>query len=243
VNILYTLLPFVSCIVSFVFAFLVFRRYIRRRGPHLLLWGIGMTMYGIGGLCEAYYGAFGWNPLVFRLWYLFGAMLVAAWLGQGTVYLLAKRRWANVLMVILGLASLYGAIRVFGAQIDPAQMGRSLHTGSELSGDAIVTKGVRELTPFFNIYGTLTLVGGAVYSAWLFWRKRVLLHRVIGNVLIAVGALLPAFGGAFSRFGIRGALYWSELLGAVLMFLGFLRATTPMKDAEESAPRSSTEVV
>ena len=235
-NLFYSLLPFLSSIVSFVFAVLVFRRYAARRGTHLLLWGIGMVMYGLGGFCEAYYGTFGWNPLVFRLWYLFGAMLVAAWLGQGTVYLLAKRKWANALMIILGLASLYGAVRIFGAQLDPAQMISSLHTGSELSGRAITSPGVRILTPFFNVYGTVTLVGGAAYSAWLFWRKRVLLHRVIGNILIAAGALLPAFGGAFSRFGIGQALYLSEFAGAVLMFLGFLRATTPMKEAQGGAP-------
>jgi hypothetical protein len=60
-------LPFVSCIVSFVFASFVFRRYLRRRGLHLSLWGIGMAFYGIGGFCEAYYAVLGWNPLVFRL--------------------------------------------------------------------------------------------------------------------------------------------------------------------------------
>jgi len=60
-------LPFISCIVSFTFAFFVFRRYLARKGPHLLLWGIGLVFYGIGGFCEAYYGAFGWNPLIFRL--------------------------------------------------------------------------------------------------------------------------------------------------------------------------------
>jgi hypothetical protein len=60
----------------------------------------------------------------------------------------------------------------------------------------------------------------------------VLLHRTIGNVLIAVGALLPAFGGTFSRLGIGGVLYLSEFLGAVLMFIGFMRAITPIKSAE-----------
>lgn len=232
---LFTFIPFVSSLISFVFAGLIFRRWSVRRRAHLLLWGIGMVMYGIGGFCEGYYAAFGWNPLVFRLWYLFGAMLVAAWLGQGTAYLLIRRRWAHALMAILGAASLYGAARVFGAQLDPAAMGSSLHTGSELSGKAIVSGGVRTLTPFFNLYGTLLLVGGALYSAWIFWRKRILLHRVIGNVLIATGALLPAFGGAFSRLGISGALYISELLGTLLLFAGFLRATSPMWSADRSA--------
>lgn len=224
-----TLLPFLSSLISFVFAYFVFKRYIARRGLHLLLWGTGMIFYGIGGFTEGYYGAFGWNPVIFRLWYLFGAVLVAAWLGQGTVYLLMKRRLAHALMIVLGLGSIYGALRVFGAELDPSLMTTSLHTGSEMSGHAIITTGVRSLTPFFNIYGTLALVGGAGYSAWLFWRKRVLLHRTLGNLLIAIGAMLPAFGGVFSRMGISGALYLSELLGAIIMFIGFWRAVTPLE--------------
>lgn len=224
-----TYLPFLSSIVSFAFAYFVLARYFKKgRGNHLLLWGIGMIFYGIGGFCEGFYGAFGWNPLIFRLWYLFGAILVAAWLGQGSVFLLAKKNWSRALMAILLIGSLYGAYRVFAAELDPTLLTTSLHTGSELSGHAIVTPGVRTLTPLFNLYGTVTLVGWAIYSAWIFFRKQVLLHRTIGNILIATGALAPAFGGAFSRMGIPAALYIGELLGAVLMFIGFWRATTPI---------------
>jgi hypothetical protein len=231
-NILNTIFPFTSFLISFIFAGFVFKRYLERRGLHLLLWGIGMIFYGIGGFSEGFYGAFGWNPFVFRIWYLFGAILVAAWLGQGTVYLLVNKKWANILMVVLVLGSIFGAVRVFGADLDPSELTTSVHTGSELSGSAIVSGGVRSLTPFFNIYGTLALVGGAAYSAFIFWRKKVLLHRTIGNVLIAVGAILPAFGGAFSRWGIPGALYISELLGAIILFIGFLRATTPVTEED-----------
>lgn len=223
-------LPFLSSALSLVFAAFVLRRYLARRGPHLLLWGVGMVFYGIGGFCEGYYGAFGWNPLIFRLWYLFGAVLVAAWLGQGTVYLLAKRRVAHALMVLLAMGSLYAAARVFSTALDPTLMTASLHTGSELSGHAILDPSVRLLTPFFNVYGTVTLVGGAIWSAWIFWRKRILPHRTLGNILIAAGALLPAFGGSLSRFGVPSALYLTEFLGAVLLFLGFLRATTPRRE-------------
>lgn len=236
-------LPLVSALVSFVFAFFVFRRYLVRHGTYLLFWAIGMVFYGIGGLCEAYYSILGWSPLIFRMWYLFGAVLVAAWLGQGTVYLLVKKPMvATILTVLLVLGSLYAAFRVFGAQLDPTLMTSSLHTGSELSGKAITSAGVRTLTPIFNVYGTVTLVGGALYSAYIFWRKRVLLHRTLGNILIATGALLPAFGGTFSRMGIPGALYLSELLGAILLFVGFLRATTPMQEKKYSVAQVSEKV-
>ncbi|MFC1936872.1 hypothetical protein ACFLYP_04325 [Chloroflexota bacterium] len=236
-----TYLPFISSAVSLVFAFFVFKRYATRKTAHLMLWGIGLIFYAIGGFCEGYYGAIGWNPLVFRLWYLFGAILVAAWLGQGTVYLLAKRKWANALMILLVLGSLFGAFKVFTAELNPALMTESVHTGSELSGDAIVTDGVRGLTPLFNIYGTVSLVGGALYSSWIFFRKRVLLHRVIGNIIIAVGALSPAFGGTLSRMGVPSALYISELLGAVLMFIGFWRATTPIAETAAEPAAASTD--
>lgn len=227
-----TYVPLFSSIISFVFAYFIFKRYVARRGTHLLFWGIGTLFYGIGGFCEFYYGAFGWNALVFRLWYLVGAILVAAWLGQGTVYLLAKENWAKILTVALILGSLYATYKIFSAQLDPSLMIGFGHTGGELSGHAIVTDGVRVLTPFFNLYGTVTLVGGAAYSAFIFWHKRILLHRAIGNILIAVGAILPAFGGFFSRLQVPGTLYLGELLGVIFLFLGFLRATTPMAETE-----------
>ncbi|MFA9405349.1 MAG: hypothetical protein ACERKX_05985 [Anaerolineales bacterium] len=230
-----TLVPFLSSIISFVFAVVIFKRFSDRGGAHNLLWGIGMVFYGIGGFCEAYFGALGWNDTIFRMWYLFGAILVAAWLGQGTVYLLARRKWANVAMAILLGLSLFAVFRVFTAELDPSLLTTSVHTGSELSGHAIITPGIRSLTPIFNLYGTIALVGGAVYSAFIFWRKRILLHRTIGNIMIAIGALAPAFGGAFSRFGVPGALYIGELFGAILIFAGFIRATTPMKNEQPDA--------
>ena len=222
VELLNGILPLASSLVAFVFAVIVLKRWSTRKRLYLLFWGIGLFYYAIGGAMEAWYGLVGWSPWVFRLWYLFGAILVAAWLGQGTVFLLVRRTWAWTLFGILAVGSIYAVYKVFTAQLDP-----SLMIGHELSGHAITSGGVRILTPFFNLYGLLMLVGGAAWSAWLFWRKRVLLNRVTGNILIAVGALAPGFGGAFQRAGLPLALYAGEFIGAVLMFIGFLYATHP----------------
>jgi len=86
---------------------------------------------------------------------------------------------------------------------------------------------VRLTTPFFNIYGLLTLVGGAIWSAFLFWRKRVLPNRVIGNVLIAAGALLIGSASTLTRLGYGQFLYLGELLSAIIMFVGFRFAAKP----------------
>jgi hypothetical protein len=94
------------------------------------------------------------------------------------------------------------------------------------------------LTILLNIYGTLWLVGGALWSAWLFWRKRVLLNRALGNVLIGVGAFLPASAGTLIKLGLADWLSLSQLLGAVLMFIGFTLTTLP-QSAERAAPPAS----
>ena len=46
---------------------------------------------------------------VYETWYLFGAILVAAWLGMGTLYLLLKRRTANVIMGFWPRSPFYAA--------------------------------------------------------------------------------------------------------------------------------------
>jgi len=89
---------------------------------------------------------------------------------------------------------------------------------------------VRLTTPFFNIYGLLTLVGGAIYSAYLFWRKRVMPNRVVANVLIAAGALAIGSASTLTRLGYGQYLYLGELISAIMMFAGFRLAAKPQPD-------------
>ena len=54
---------------------------------------------------------------------------------------------------------------------------------------------------------------------------------MIGNTLIAIGALLPGIGGAFTRAGYVEVLYVTELVGLVLIWAGYWAIAG---DAEES---------
>jgi hypothetical protein len=221
-------IPFLSTLVTLAFAVAVFRRYLQRRGPHLLLWTIGLLWYGLGTLGEVILGL-AFSGLVLKLWYLCGAMLTAAWLGQGTVHLLVRRgRLAGILTGVLAAVSALAAVLVLLAPLTPAADAYRVAQPISSQYQAVLTlsAGIIVLTILLNIYGTLALVGGAIYSAFLFWRKRVLFQRMIGNILIAAGALAPAMGGSFIRIGLVDMLYLSELVGAVLMYVGFLQATT-----------------
>ncbi len=100
---------------------------------------------------------------------------------------------------------------------------------------------VRLTTPFFNIYGLFTLVGGAIWSAYLFWRKRIMPNRVIANVLIAAGALSIGFASSLTRLGYGQYLYLGELISAILMFAGFRLAARPQPEDAivQTAPASA----
>jgi hypothetical protein len=232
-------LPFLSTIVTFAFATAVFIRYLRRGGPHLLMWTIGLLFYGIGTLAEVWL-AFSFNGLVLKLWYLSGAMLTAAWLGQGSVHLLVRRRGlAWTLTGILTAVSLLAASLVLSSSLTPAASAYKLTQAISSQYKDILLRGgaTTALTIILNIYGTLALVGGALYSAIIFFRKHVLVNRMIGNVLIAIGALAPAMAGSFVKLGLVDGLYLSELIGVVLMYIGFIKATTA--PAREIAPATA----
>ncbi len=210
-------LPLLAAIVSLILAATVLDQYFARRKPYQLVWAIGLFMFFLSMGSAFWIEAQGLNETAYRLWYLFGAILVAAYLGMGTLYLLARRRTAHIIMTILLIASAYAVFRVFTATID-------LGAISGLSGEAM-PQGVRLMTPFFNIFGTIALVGGAAYSAWVFWRRRAMPHRVVSGILIAVGAMLPAMGGTLSRFEVSSATAHAVfiLLGVIIIFIGFLR--------------------
>src|SRR5438445_2272509 len=218
-------LSLASSLVTGLFAASVLRRYLQRGGTHLLLWGTGLVMFGIVGVTELI-STFGWYPTVFRLWYLCGALLTAAWLGQGTVYLMSRRRRLAVgtMLVLLG-ASLAAAYLVFAEPLNASAFDPRTPLGVQFR--AVLPEGstVRKLTPVFNIYGTVTLVGGALYSAWLLWRKEIAPGRVVGNLLIAAGGLSLSLVSTLARFGAGALLSLAELIAAALMFAGFLLAT------------------
>src|SRR5207245_10707687 len=85
----YPLLALLSSVVSFVFAAACAAQCSHRHRGFQLVWTIGLLWYGISAATEFLGSAFGWNETLYRTWYLIGAFFVAAYLGAGTIVLLA----------------------------------------------------------------------------------------------------------------------------------------------------------
>lgn len=215
-------IPIFTTVLALVFAVVLFRRYYERGKPHLLWWGIGMLTYAAGTITESLTTLIGWHEPVFRAWYITGALLGGAPLAQGTVYLLLSKKTADRLTALLVTAVVAGGVFVCLSPIN-----YSLVEPHRLSGKVLEWHWVRFLSPFINLYALIFLVGGAILSAIRYAKQRETRHRVLANVAIAAGGILPGIGGTFTRFGHVEVLYVTEFLGLLLIALGYRLSVGP----------------
>lgn len=210
------LLPAITALVAAAFAIVVLRQYAGHRKTYQLMWAVGLAMFAVAAFAGYLARSGGTTETEYRLFYLFGAILNVAWLALGTVYLLAPRRWANVALGVVIVLSLVGTYAVVAAPINlasAADNGKGYPDGSLSRILAAIGSGV----------GALVLVGGALWSAWVFYRRRGNGRRAIANVVIAVGVFVIAYGGTTTLFtGAAGVVEITNLIGLTLMFAGFL---------------------
>lgn len=213
-----------TTIISVPFSFLIYKRYRKLGGTHLLWWSGGVLVFGLGTFAESWITLLGWNVTIFRFWYIAGALLGGALLAQGTVWLLLQPKTAKLLAIILILFAVTASIFVWMSPIEIEKVDPNLP-----SGMVFTWQWVRGFSPFLNTYAVIFLIGGAIISALRYRREMqdessdagVAHDRFIGNVFIAVGAILPGIGGAASRAGNTELLYIAEFIGIMLIWAGY----------------------
>jgi hypothetical protein len=224
--------PVVTTILAIPFALEIFRRW--RAFPerlHLLWWAIGIGTYGAGTFTEAWTTLFGWNPVIFKSWYITGALLGGAPLAQGTVYLMLKKKSAHLLTTMLVLYVIVASVCVILAPVD-----YSLVETHRLTGRVFGWPWVRLFSPIVNLYAVIFLIGGAILSAIRYSHDPATRHRMYANVLIAIGAMLPGIGGSATRFGYTEVLYVTELIGMLLTWTGYRISVRPIVAAQQGRP-------
>jgi hypothetical protein len=156
-------LPLLSSVVSFVFAAAVLAQWWRRHRGFQLVWAIGLLWYGISAGTEFLGSAFGWSEALYRTWYLIGAFFVAAYLGAGTIVLLARTRFGYFVAV----SFVFGALYAF----------------------AIRGRYPEDTTAFAVVL--VACIAAAVAIAVATWRARPLVAPIVLTVL-GVGSIIAA---------------------------------------------------
>ena len=191
-------LPLLSSVVSFVFAAAVLGQWSRRHRAFQLVWAVGLLWYGISAGTEFLGSAFGWNEALYRTWYLIGAFFVAAYLGAGTIVLLARTRFGYFVAV----SFLFGALYAF----------------------AIRGRYPEDTTAFAVVL--VVCVAAAVAIAIATWRARSLVAPIalavlgVGSVVAAALVLRATLNAPFSLDAATGVPVGTAIPGNIRILAG-----------------------
>jgi hypothetical protein len=206
----------VTTLVSGAFAVAVALTYMRKRRPAQLAWAIGLLFFAIAAFNGFLARSGGATDVEYRLFYLFGAIANVAWLALGTIFIVAPRYGRAALIAVLALSAT-AAYAVFATPVDIAV---AIDTGKGFPDGSLP----RILAGIGSGLGSLVLIGGALWSAWVFVRRRDQGRRALANLIIAAGVFIAAAGGTVAFTGASGILELTNLIGVSVMFVGFLLA-------------------
>lgn len=210
------MIPLVTTFVSGAFAVTVALRYVRKRRPSHLAWAVGLLFFAVAAFNGFLARSGGATDLEYRLFYLFGAIANVAWLALGTVFIVAPRYGRAALAAVLALT----AVAVYAVFATPVDIAVAVDTGKGFPDGSLP----RILAAIGSGGGSIVLIGGALWSAWAFLRRRDQGRRALANVIIAAGVFIAAAGGTVAFTGASGVLELTNLLGVSVMFVGFLLA-------------------
>lgn len=208
------MLPLITIFVSGAFGVAVAMQYARKRRPSQLAWAIGLLLFTIAAFMGYLARSGGATELEYRLFYLFGAITNVAWLALGTVFIVAPRYGRAALALVLALS----AVAVYAVFASPVDIAVAVDTGKGYPDGSLP----RILAAIGSGVGSIVLFGGALWSAWVFFRRRNQGRRAVANTVIAAGVLIVAAGGTVAFTGASGILEVTNLLGVSVMFVGFL---------------------
>lgn len=208
-----------------VFAVDLWINYARKPRPHVLAYGIGITMFALA--TWALFGAMmmGWNPFLYRVFFLFGAVLNIPYLALGSMFLVGGKRAGHIMTVLLGA---FSAIAI--TLVSTVGFQRELPEGG-IPHDIFASGfGPRMFAAIGGGMGATILIVLALVSIIRF-RKTA--PRVMwGSLLILLGTLAASAGGTNLALGEASTFALSLFLAATLIFAGYKVASGARRAAK-----------
>ena len=209
-----------ATLVALAFALSTLERWLAGRRRHDLAWTVALFLFTVGAGSLWFGATDGWSPGVFRVFYLFGAVVDVPFLALGTVYLLAGEKAGDRGAIAVALGTAFAAGVVLAAPMHHHIRPDHLPQGSDVFGPL-----PRVLAAVASAGGALVVFGGAAWSARRYRRDRAP-AMLWANVLIAGGTLiLSARGVLNSVLGEMEAFAVTLAVGVSVLYAGFLVAT------------------
>jgi hypothetical protein len=212
--------PLIVAIVSLAFGVIVLSQWMARRRSQQLIWAIALLM--AAGASFAFVGfLFNGSELLFRVYYALGALLMAAYLGMGSLYLALSRRVADLILAALVIVSAFGVALILVAPVKVVALHGLQHTSG--AGTGVLKQGPW-LLPLIvlNSFGAAAVIGVALYSAYKVLRRQAPVRFAVANVTIAVGTGIVSGAGSAARLGSPNYFWVLMAVGWVVIFAGFL---------------------
>jgi hypothetical protein len=202
----------VSTIISLIFAVWIFERYVKDKKPKNLFWGVGLLFMTIAFLNMFYAQYYSWNVYLYKL-YNYSSTILVLLLGLGTIYLFNNKKFIRYSLIYSILVIIIFTIVNFSASINAAILQSS-------TANAMPTY-VTGIGMLLVIPGAIALIVGAFYSAY---RLRHTKNAIVYNSLIGLGALVFSAVGSAALVNNYALYYSGQMIGVILMFLGFLKS-------------------
>lgn len=237
-------LAIIAAAVATGFAADLWRAQLERSRFHAFSWAMAMTMYAFATWTLALGLVVGWTDSSFRVFYYLGAIVNIPVLALGSIALVRGERAARR---FLGFLIAFFALAAWSTMVAPAVA--EISEVGVPEGSAVFQRGMidapgvppipspRTFAAIAGGMGTIIVVGLALVSAI---RRRADKDALIGNVLIILGTLAPAFGGSLTALGEGGVFAISLLAGAALLWAGYRvarRATYSRKESRTTSTR------
>jgi hypothetical protein len=209
-----SVLALAAAAVAFSFALATWRAA-SDRNIALRVWSVALAQFGAACVALAWGIALGWTPLVYRAFYLFGAVLNVAWLALGTVWLLAPRRFALAFNVIFAAGAGIASALVMTSELVPNAM-QALASAQLPHPRDVMSDVPRALSRYFSIGGSVVVLAGMLVGLL---RRRY----ATGLALLAAGVVIAGLASEAIRAGYVPAFCAGLAAAIAVMYVGFLR--------------------
>lgn len=227
-----------AALVAVAFAFNTYEHWLLRRTRQYLAWTIAMMLFAVGAGALAWGSEIGWSSMSFRLFYAAGAITNVPFLAVGQLYLVARKRTADIVFVVVSVVASFA----FGVVL-ATPFTKALPTDRLPRGDEVFGLAPRIFAAVGSGGAAVFLVGGTILGIVRIAKARRrqpipgARRRIAGLALLTLGTFVSGASGLLnSVLGAMSAFSVTLTLGVIILFAGFMLSTSSAASGASRAP-------